>query len=374
MTAGLSIGIDAKGGSQAEAELKRVAKGADAIAAAEGKAAAAAKLRGHAQQEANGHAYRSAHGGAGAHGALGHNLHLAGLAGGEVGHLGHLGARAARYGGAGLAVAGVGFALNMAVSSAVEAGEKAGQLEEAIQSLGAKLKAARDKLGEAGLGAADAHGFSLRRIGNAGGTFADVRKWQGEGVGPDALASLMGGQNWKLGAQVSALAGRLGADPNSIASSIGAAGGVRDDQDPKALAKYYAERALGRRIGGSEFARAMEGGGEIGERITQIQGFNNRASSGAYAAIEEGKAGSAAAMRMSKALSPEAAAMTEAWAAATEKSKVLSEISSNTNIMAQAFQGVMHKLGIGEAPAATQLLQHNEQTQKAFAAAGAAGE
>lgn len=350
MTAGIQIGLDAKGGAQAEAEAKKVARGVDAITASEHKAAAAAKGRGKAQHDANAHGYRTAHA-QGDHGGFMHSLHVAGMAGGELGHLGHRFGRAGRFGVAGLATAGLGLAATSIMESLEAYGERMAEIVRKSAEIAHKMREARESLGDQGLSYADSNAGSLRRIGNAGLSFDEVKAWQKKGLGASGLAALVGTSNFGVGAEAALFAGKLGSDPNAAAEAIAKMGGARSGIGPQALGSYVAELLQGRRIHGHELVRAIDGEGDINERMGQIQGFNNRASAAGAESMEKGEAASAAARRLNKALSPDAAAMTEAWKKATEESEVLNRIADDQNALLKIWQNLSNNKGSAEVQA-----------------------
>lgn len=348
MTASLNIGIDAKGGAAAEAELKRVAKGADAIAASEHKAAAAAKARGHAQHEANKFGYKTEHA-HGDHGGLMHGLHIAGMAGGEIGHIGHRLGRAGHFGGVGLASAGLGIVGGMMIEGLKEYDERIADVVKESFAIGQKLKEARKSLGEKGLAYAEANGNALRRFGSQGGTYEELQEYQRKGLTVNGLSKIRGLKNWRLTAD-SAVAGRqFGSDPDSLAEEMSKHGGVRAGSDIIDNAGFYAGRQQGRRIdtrfrGYGRFGEGGYGGDRISEDVDNIDKFNNRGKVGAISQVENGAAGVTALKNMTALLDPMGAVISKAFREGMEQSLLLKDTALKQNSLLALMETILNPL------------------------------
>jgi hypothetical protein len=347
MTLGVSIPLEAKGGSQVNAEFNKVADGVHRVATAENHLAAAAHKRGQAVKDANAHGYQTAHA-RGDHGGFVHSLHIAGMAGGELGHLGHKFGRAARFGGAGLAVAGIGLAASGIMESLEAFDERAAEIVKKSAEIAVKMHEARKAFGESALGSANANGSSIARLGVMGASFGDIKKAQGMGLDPGAMADIWGTKNRAGGMATAAAARRFGMDPAAAAKAIAAMGGVRDGSDAYENAAYLAGREQNHRYSKEEIARARAGGGSAGGAIQTIRGFQDRAAVAGIDGIETGKAGAAAADHMNRAISPEAYAMTEAWKKATEESEVLNEIAAGQSRLLAFWQNMSSAKGNAE--------------------------
>lgn len=341
MTAGISIGIDAKGGAQAAADVKKVEQATLGLAAAEHKAGAAAHARGKAQHDANKFGYRTEQA-RGDHGGLLHNLHIAGMAGGEIGHIGHRLGRAGHFGVAGLAVGGLGLAgslvfeamehFNEAVKETVK---KAHEIHETIEKAGLKS-------GATGLSAYDANRSAFRRIAAAGGNWDETAQWQKKGLAPDAQAELREQKNWQLGAKVSLLAERLfGADSSGIAKAIASAGGLRPDADPIEAAGYYAGNQQGRRID----TKNVRLGSQMSSDLDTIQGLEDKGRAGSFGFIANGKAASAAAQQLNETLNPGAAAMSKTFAEVAKADAVFRDLVIHSNQLLDILKNMGVVLG-----------------------------
>lgn len=334
MTLGVSIPLEAKGGGQVGAEFNKIADGVHKVTTAENQLAAAAHKRGQAMKEANAQGYRTEHA-RGDHGGLAHSLHIAGMAGGEIGHLGHRFGRGMRFGAGGVAAAGIGIAGGMIMEALNHFDERAGEIVKKSAEIAAKIFEARKALGESSLGAANAHGSSIARLGTMGATFEDIKKGQGMGLSPEAMADIWGTKNRAGGMATAAAARRFGMDTAAAAKAIAAMGGVRDGSDAFENAAYIAGREQNHRYTKEEIERARAGGGSPGGAIETIRGFQDRTAVVGIEGIESGKAGGAAAMAMTKAMTPESAVMSEAYRKSLEESEVLQRIADNTSAFSE---------------------------------------
>lgn len=364
MTIGVSITLDAKGGSSAASEARKVEQAVRGIAGAEREAAAAAHKRGQAQGQANHHG--------GAHRGFIGGIHaFAALGGGEVGHVGHAGARVARaglhMGASGLLLAGAGLAVNGLLEAATEYGEKMGEVVKRTQEIAAKMRQAEEAAGKAGLATYQREGMAINRLFTAGATWDDIRKGQLQGLSVDSQAELYGTRNRKIGMAAASFATRFGVSTDKAAAEIAKMGGVRDDANAEDVAAAVAERIQNRRISAGERKNAHASAGPLAD----IADIEHRTDAARTDNLRNGRTAAAAADELNRMTSPQAYAMTASWKEATEQSEVLQTISKNTNIMALGIQAFLHTAGLGGKDARSKALEFDQQTLEAMSNAGA---
>lgn len=364
MTAGVVVGFEAAGSGQVDAASKRVADGIMRIASAEGKAAAAARARGQAQQEANRHG-----GGDGVAGRVAGGFKLASLIGGEAGHefksLGKTAGKAALFGAGGIALAGVGLAMNALISAADEAGEKAGAFVERVQAISKKLREAGRALGDQGYSFATSNSLGIHRALTAGATMDQIADGQRLGLSPESVGNIRGMPNNGSAAAIASAARQFGLDPNTAVDMMGKFG--VGSGDPVDRAAQLAGRAQDRRISSSERTNARRLGGL--RSIDDIDNYNGEIAAAGAENVGNGRATAAAKRRYDSTTDPVGAARAEIIADGNDRSKVLLEIAKNTSTFVQILQEIGHTVGLSGKSADQNYNAENAAQRKALAAA-----